>query len=127
MLEKTRKTPARKKTPKPAAKAAAPESALPPAPQEKAPALPPAGMAAPGRGRATQGSPAVAAGMATPESTPAPGKSAPNTPVTAEQRWRMVAEAAYFKAQRRGFVGGDSKHDWAEAEAEIDAWLLESR
>lgn len=126
MLEKTRKTPARKKTSKPAAKAATPETALPPARHENAPALPPA-QAAPGSGRATQGSPAVAAGMATPETFPAPGKSAPNTPVTAEQRWRMVAEAAYFKAQRRGFVGGDSKRDWAEAEAEIDAWLLESR
>ena len=124
MLEKTRKTPARKKTAKPAAKAAAPETALPSAPQEKNPALPPSSQAA---GRVTQGSSAVAAGGAVPGSSAAPGQSAPRTPLTAEQRWRMVAEAAYFKAQRRGFVGGDSKRDWAEAEAEIDAWLLESR
>src|SRR5204863_8964207 len=101
MLEKTRKTPARKKTPRSAAK-----TALPPAPQEKNPALPPSTQAG---GRVTQGSPAVAAGMATPEASAAPGQSAPRTPLTAEARWRMIAEAAYFKAQRRGFVGGDSK------------------
>jgi Protein of unknown function (DUF2934) len=35
----------------------------------------------------------------------------------------MVAEAAYFRAQRRGF-GGDPARDWVEAEAEIDAMLL---
>jgi hypothetical protein len=124
MLEKTRKTPLRKKTPKSAATTASPNAALPPAPQAKNPALPPSPQAG---GRVTQGSPAVAAGVASPEASVAPGQSAPRTPVTAEARWRMIAEAAYFKAQRRGFVGGDSKRDWAEAEAEIDAWLLESR
>jgi hypothetical protein len=35
----------------------------------------------------------------------------------------MIAEAAYFKAQRRGFNGGDAIRDWCEAEAEIDARL----
>jgi hypothetical protein len=36
----------------------------------------------------------------------------------------MIEEAAYFKAARRGFVGGDETRDWFEAEAEIDALLL---
>jgi hypothetical protein len=124
MLDKTRKTPARKKSSKPAGKETAPNAALPRAPQEQARALPPSPEA---RGRVTQGSPTVAAGKAALGTSAAPGQSAPKTPVTAEARWRMIAEAAYFKAQRRGFVGGDSKRDWAEAEAEIDAWLLESR
>ena len=44
-------------------------------------------------------------------------------PVSHEERWRMVAEAAYYIAQRRGFVGGDPNADWAEAEAEVDARL----
>jgi hypothetical protein len=35
----------------------------------------------------------------------------------------MVAEAAYYRAQRRGFRG-DPVRDWTEAEAEIDAILL---
>lgn len=37
-----------------------------------------------------------------------------------EQRERMIAEAAYFRAQQRGFQGGDPLDDWLQAEAEID-------
>ena len=44
--------------------------------------------------------------------------------VSPEERARMVAEAAYFRAQRRGFGNGDPARDWVEAEAEIDAMLL---
>lgn len=44
-------------------------------------------------------------------------------PVSHEERWRMVAEAAYYIAQRRGFVGGDANADWAQAEAEVEARL----
>lgn len=44
-------------------------------------------------------------------------------PVSHEERWRMVAEAAYYIAQRRGFVGGDAIADWVAAEAEVDARL----
>lgn len=49
--------------------------------------------------------------------------------VTSDERWRMIAEAAYFKAERRGFNGGDAVRDWCEAEVEIDARLqqLEDR
>ena len=32
---------------------------------------------------------------------------------------RMVAEAAYFRAERRGFVGGSPEQDWFEAEIEL--------
>lgn len=46
-------------------------------------------------------------------------------PVSHEERWRMVAEAAYYIAQRRGFVGGDANADWVAAEAEVDAKLKE--
>jgi hypothetical protein len=35
----------------------------------------------------------------------------------------MIAEAAYYLAERRGFDGGDPVADWLEAEAEIDAIL----
>jgi predicted nucleic acid-binding Zn-ribbon protein len=40
-----------------------------------------------------------------------------------EQRSRMIAEAAYFRAEQRGFEGGDPLVDWVEAEAEIDSKL----
>jgi hypothetical protein len=44
-------------------------------------------------------------------------------PITAEERWNMIATAAYYRAEKRGFVGGDSAEDWAAAEAEVDAQL----
>ena len=47
----------------------------------------------------------------------------PSVAISREQRQAMVAEAAYFMAERRGFVGGDPEQDWREAEAEIDALL----
>ena len=43
--------------------------------------------------------------------------------ISREQRLAMVAEAAYFMAERRGFAGGDPEQDWREAEAEINALL----
>lgn len=36
----------------------------------------------------------------------------------AEERRAKIAEAAYFRAERRGFVGGDPVEDWLEAEKE---------
>jgi Protein of unknown function (DUF2934) len=32
----------------------------------------------------------------------------------------MIAEAAYYLAQQRGFVGGDPVRDWLDAEEMID-------
>lgn len=46
--------------------------------------------------------------------------------VSPEERVRLIAEAAYFRAERRGFAEGDALEDWIAAEAEIDA-LLNSR
>jgi hypothetical protein len=43
--------------------------------------------------------------------------------VSIEQRHRMIAEAAYLRAERRGFKGGDPLEDWLAAEAEIDEVL----
>jgi len=47
----------------------------------------------------------------------------PIEPVTEEQRRRMIAEAAYYRAEKRGFSGGSSVDDWIAAESEIDAKL----
>jgi hypothetical protein len=38
----------------------------------------------------------------------------------------MVAEAAYYRAEQRGFQGGDPALDWFEAEAEIDRTFLQA-
>jgi predicted nucleic acid-binding Zn-ribbon protein len=45
------------------------------------------------------------------------------TRVSEELRRQMVAEAAYFRAERRGFDSGDELDDWLEAEREVDAAL----
>ena len=39
------------------------------------------------------------------------------------QRQQMIAEAAYYRAEKRGFSGGEEFHDWLEAEAEVDRRL----
>ncbi|MDO8412364.1 MAG: DUF2934 domain-containing protein [Gallionellaceae bacterium] len=43
--------------------------------------------------------------------------------ITAEERYKMIAAAAYLRAEKRGFHGGDALSDWVAAEAEIDARL----
>ena len=39
------------------------------------------------------------------------------------QRRQMIAEAAYFRAERRGFRDGDPVQDWIEAEKEVEQQL----
>ena len=52
------------------------------------------------------------------------GDSRPVRP-TAE-RASLVAQAAYFRAEQRGFAGSDSLADWLAAEQDIDAaWRFE--
>ncbi|MEJ2630518.1 MAG: DUF2934 domain-containing protein [Acidihalobacter sp.] len=45
------------------------------------------------------------------------------SPVTAEQRYRMIAEAAYLIAESHGFDSGRTLDDWLQAEAQIDRQL----
>ncbi len=41
-------------------------------------------------------------------------------PVVGSHEWQaMVATAAYFRAQARGFIGGSAEQDWIDAEAEV--------
>lgn len=40
-----------------------------------------------------------------------------------EDRQRLIAEAAYFRAERRGFAPGRELEDWLDAEIEVDALL----
>jgi hypothetical protein len=46
--------------------------------------------------------------------------------VSAEERQRMIREAAYYRAQRRGFAPGDAMADWLAAEAEVDCAIKSS-
>jgi hypothetical protein len=42
---------------------------------------------------------------------------------SADARHSLIAEAAYRKAQERGFVAGEEWQDWFAAEREIDGLL----
>lgn len=46
--------------------------------------------------------------------------------VPADVRLKMVADAAYYIAQRRGFDGGDPMADWLAAEAQIEDLLMDT-
>ena len=43
------------------------------------------------------------------------------------QRHTMIAEAAYFRAERRGFERGHELEDWLGAEAELERALRSRR
>ncbi|MGD2119706.1 MAG: DUF2934 domain-containing protein [Chromatiales bacterium] len=45
--------------------------------------------------------------------------------VSQEQRLEMIREAAYYRAEKRGFAPGFEEQDWAAAEQEIDTRLAE--
>ena len=47
--------------------------------------------------------------------------------VSADERRGMIAEAAYYRAQRQGGATIDPARNWLEAEAEIDALLMADR
>jgi len=55
--------------------------------------------------------------------------AAPTAPtpieISEEVRRGMIAEAAYLRAERRGFTGGreQEREDWLAAEAEVDVLL----
>ncbi len=51
-------------------------------------------------------------------------KAKPRQAITPEERQRLIAQAAYLRAESRGFTGGSPEQDWLEAEIEIDAMLM---
>jgi hypothetical protein len=63
-----------------------------------------------------------------PRKTPVKPRSvAASTPfVDPARRSALIAEAAYFRAEKRGFSPGHEAEDWLAAEADIDARLLHS-
>lgn len=42
------------------------------------------------------------------------------TTISPDERQRLIAEAAYYIAERRGFAAGCELDDWLQAEAEIE-------
>ncbi len=45
------------------------------------------------------------------------------SPLNGADRQKMIATAAYYLAERRGFNNGDEIQDWLKAEAEVDGLI----
>lgn len=60
---------------------------------------------------------------ATPTRQSGTADTPPPASVDAAHRHAMVATAAYFRAERRGFVAGAEMQDWLDAESEVDRRL----
>ena len=58
--------------------------------------------------------------------TPAKGSRRKGAGVSMEPRHEMIAKAAYYRAEKRGFEDGDPVVDWLSAEQEVDAILSRS-
>lgn len=74
----------------------------------------------------TPESPPPAAEKAAPRRRAASGTApAAATPITVseEARRAMIEQAAYLRAERRGFAPGGEAEDWLAAEEEVDALL----
>lgn len=56
-----------------------------------------------------------------------PDQTAASGAVSPEARSRMVAEAAYYIAEHRGFAKGSPLEDWLAAEAQINTMLYRPR
>lgn len=78
----------------------------------------PADKAAPRRRAAPAPAPVPAAMKAA-----APSGASTSITVSEDARRAMIAQAAYLRAERRGFAPGGEVEDWLAAESEVDALL----
>ena len=52
-------------------------------------------------------------------------RPAPEPAIDPEAKWLMIAEAAYYSAEKRGFEPGHELEDWLEAQARIELLTCE--
>lgn len=82
----------------------------------------PAGMAVTATAGVTAANPTKAA-----RTSAAPAPEVPQitpTMISSEERHRLIAEAAYLLAEKRGFHGGNPEQDWYDAAAQIDQMIM---
>lgn len=76
------------------------------------------------RAKTTSASTAKKPPRATPDRIgKAPARSLITGEITPDLRHQMIAEAAYLRAEQRGFSAGDPMDDWLNAEREVDRLL----
>lgn len=55
---------------------------------------------------------------------PGPPAGKPLSLFTEEERHEMIAVAAYYHAEHRGFISGHETEDWLQAERDIDQMIM---
>src|SRR3569832_1846039 len=60
------------------------------------------------------------------KTTPTMRSGSPSRTKNTKKHKKKNTQAAYLRAEQRGFMGGDPVTDWLEAEAEIDSRLSQS-
>ncbi|MGA8705425.1 MAG: DUF2934 domain-containing protein [Steroidobacteraceae bacterium] len=75
---------------------------------------------------AVQSSPTPRGSRSTTRTAQPKSKARPVPPALIDQEARrsMIAQAAYYRAERRGFAAGHDAEDWLAAESEVDAALM---
>lgn len=79
----------------------------------------PASGKAPGAGGRRKAAPGAAANKK--KTAPPPAG------VTDKERYLLIAEAAYYRAEQRGFAPGHDLQDWLDAETEVERLLAGTR
>jgi len=73
---------------------------------------------------AVQSSPTPRAPRTTTRSAQPKTRPVPPALIDQDLRRDMIARAAYFRAERRGFTPGQEAEDWLAAEVEVDTALM---
>ena len=73
----------------------------------------------PEQSTSTPRAPRTTARTAQPKTRPVPAVL-----IDQDLRRSMIAQAAYYRAERRGFEPGHEAEDWLAAESEVDAALM---
>ncbi len=71
-----------------------------------------------------QSSPTTRGSRTATRSTQPKARPVPPALIDQELRRGMIAQAAYYRAERRGFEPGHEAEDWFAAESEVDAALM---
>ena len=71
-------------------------------------------------------SPATGAAITARQARKSGAAAAHPAALAGEDRYRLIAEAAYYRAEQRGFTPGSELDDWLAAEIEVDALLADA-
>ena len=71
-----------------------------------------------------QASPTPRGARGASRSTPPKARPVPPGLIDQDLRRGLIAQAAYYRAERRGFEPGHEAEDWLAAESEVDTALM---